>query len=124
MPEGIMVLKWNERSGVELKAQFPEGIAKKVSKETLLHLVNLHAFDEASGVVGLNSEEVNFISYYSGSLDNYFIMLVLNLLDNAEDYEEILKDTAREILNNIVNKKYKEILPDLFERVLDLHKDL
>ncbi|TFG19448.1 MAG: hypothetical protein EU533_06795, partial [Promethearchaeota archaeon] len=77
MPEGLLVLQWNERSGMEILAKYPEEIGEKVTQETLLHIVNMHAFDEQAGIIGLTTEFVNYASYYCGAGLEYYIMIVL-----------------------------------------------
>ena len=44
MPDGLLVMKYNERSGIDIKAQYPEE-GLKISKETLMHIFSMHAFE-------------------------------------------------------------------------------
>ncbi|MHA1148915.1 MAG: hypothetical protein ACTSR8_11815 [Promethearchaeota archaeon] len=117
MPEGLLVLFWDERSGMEIMAEYPEGIGENVTQKTLLHIVNMHAFDEQSGIIGLSTEFVNFASYYCGSELEYYIMIVLNILENPEDYEGKVEEIAQIVIENLENDKYKALLPVLLKKV-------
>jgi hypothetical protein len=117
LPEGIVVLRWNERSGIEIKTQYPDNIIKKISEETLLHLVNMHGFDKETGVLSLTTEKVNFCSYYGGTDKDYYILLILNILENPEDFEERFEQTSLRIIENLKDKKYREILFEIFQQL-------
>ena len=117
MPEGLLVLFWDERSGMEIMAEYPEGIGENVTQETLLHIVNMHAFDEQSGIIGLTTELVNFASYYCGQEFEYYVMIVLNILENPEDYEGKVEEIAQIIIENLKDDKFKDLLPMLLNKV-------
>ena len=115
MPEGLIVMKYNERKGVDIQAKYPKG-ELKVSKETLMHVFNLHGFEEP-GIASLSINDVNISTYYSGKDTDYFIILVLNLLENPDDFEKGLTDISKEIIEHLENKEYIEMLPSLFKQI-------
>ena len=118
MPEGIIVLKWDERSSADILAQYPEDKILKITNKTIMQIYNMHAFSKEGGIANLTIGRVNFSSYYSGSdKGNYFIILFLNLLENPWDYEACLKEVSQIILKNLEGGKYKEKLPSLYKQI-------
>ncbi|MFX1275965.1 MAG: hypothetical protein ACFFBP_09325 [Promethearchaeota archaeon] len=117
MPLGLMVMKWEEKTALEKKAQYPENKELFITGKTFMHLLNLHGFSKEAGMTTLNVKDINIVTYYSGVELNYYVILVLNLLENAEDYEEIFEKGAIEILEHINNDEYKKMLPPLFEKL-------
>ena len=122
MPDGLIVMKYDDRSGIDIKAKYPEG-KLATSDKTLMHIFNLHEFSKDPGIASLTVDNINFVTYYSGSETDYFFILILNILENPEDYEEILKEVSQVILNNLEKKKYNEMLPSLFKRILNYPKN-
>jgi hypothetical protein len=114
MPDGLIVMKYDDRSGIDIKAAYPEEKAR-IADKTLMHIFNLHEFSKEPGIASLTIGDINFVTYYSGSTTDYFFILMLNLLENPEDYENILERISKTILTNL--KNYKEILPSLFKQI-------
>jgi len=114
-------MKYDERSGMEIKAKYPEK-KFKITDKTLMQILNLHEFSKQAGIVSLTLENINFVTYYSGSNTDYFFILMLNMLENPEDYEEILEEVSQIILKNLEKKKYLKLLPSLFNKIIDYPK--
>lgn len=123
LPETLIVMKYDERSGIDIKATYPEG-KMKTSNNTLMHILNLHAFSKDPGIVSLTIDNINFITYYSGSVKDYFFILILNILENPEDYELILEDVSKIILKNLKEENYLEMLPSLFKQIVEFPKKI
>ncbi|MFX1503480.1 MAG: hypothetical protein ACFFDH_21130 [Promethearchaeota archaeon] len=121
MPTGLIFMKYDERSGMEIKAKYPEENLE-ISDKTLMHILNLHEFSEEAGLVSLTLDNVNFVTYYTGSANDFFIILKLNILEEPEDYEVILEEISQTILKNLDKDKYLEILPSLFNRIREYPK--
>lgn len=121
MPNGLIFMKFDERSGMEIKAKYPEK-KFKITDKTLMQILNLHEFSKQAGIVSLTLENINFVTYYSGSDSDYFFILMLNMLENPEDYEEILEEVSQIILKNLEKKKYLKLLPSLFNKIVDSPK--
>ncbi len=60
MPEGLLIMQWNDRSGIEVIDQYPEAIEEKISTKTLLQIYNMHQYSRKKGVAWLNLESINF----------------------------------------------------------------
>jgi len=121
MPDGLIVMKYDDRSGIDIKAKYPKG-KMKASDKTLMHIFTLHEFSKEPGIASLTIDNINFITYYSGSGTDYFFILMLNILENPEEYEEILEKISQIILNNLEKKKYLKMLPSLFKQITDYPK--
>ena len=120
MPEGIVVLKWDERASADIMAQYPENKKLKITNKTIMQIYNMHAFSKEDGIANLTVERVNFSSYYSGAdKGNYFIILFLNILENPWDYDACLKEISQIILKNLEDGKYKQKLPSLYKQILE-----
>ena len=123
MPDGLIFMKYDERSGIEIRAKYPEK-EFKVTDSTLMHILNLHEFSEQSGTASLTLENINFVTYYSGSETDYFFILMLNMLEDPEDYEENLEEISQIILKNLKNNYYLELLPNLFKKIQSIKKNI
>ena len=122
MPDGLIVMRYDDRSGIDVKVKYPEE-KLKVSDKTLMHIFNLHEFSNEPGIASLTIEKVNFVTYYSGSQTDYFFILILNILENPEDYEDVLEEVSKTILKNLKKNKYCEMLPSLFNQIIEYPKN-
>ena len=116
---GILVMQWNERSGVEILSEYPKNIDKNLTQKTLLQVYNMHQFTRKAGTTSMSNDLISFASYYDGPETGYFILLILNLLDTPEDYEQKLLEISTSILNNIKNKRYIQLLPRILRNLSD-----
>ncbi|MEE9378920.1 MAG: hypothetical protein V3V33_12890 [Candidatus Lokiarchaeia archaeon] len=122
MPNGIIVMKYDERSGIDIKAKYPEEKVN-ISNKSFMHILNLHEFSKQPGFASLTIENINFITYYSGSETAYFFILMLSMLENPEDYEVVLEEVSNIILKNLGKNKYIEMVPSLYKRILEYPKN-
>jgi hypothetical protein len=115
MPLGIVLMKWDERVATEILLKYPEDKDFEISDKTLLHLLNLHEFSEKPGTSALTVKRVNLITYYSGVETGHYVILVLSILENPDDFEEVFEEIAQTIIDNLEDEKYKEMIPSLFK---------
>ncbi|MFX1308718.1 MAG: hypothetical protein ACFE8C_03400 [Promethearchaeota archaeon] len=100
MPEGLIVMKYNDRSGIDIKAKYPKG-KMKTSDKTFKHIFNLHEFSKDPGIASLILENINFVTYYSGSKTDYFFILTLKIQRITKKF---LEKILQIILKNIEKK--------------------
>ncbi len=117
MPDGIILMKWDERSATEILFKYPHDKSLEISNKTLLHLLNLHGFSKKPGLSTLTVNMINLITYYSGLESGLFVILVLNMLENPEEYEGRFKRVAQCILDKVDDENYKEVIPPLYNRI-------
>lgn len=118
-------MKYNNKSGIAIKANYPEE-SMTLQESTLMHILNIHEFSKQAGIASLTIENVNIVTYYSGSDTDYFIVLKLDSLEDPDDYEEALNEISQIILKNLDDDNYIDMLPTLFKQVsrTSCNKDL
>ncbi len=116
MPEELIVMKYNNKSGIAIKANYPEE-SMTLQESTLMHILNMHEFSKQAGIASLTIENLNIVTYYSGSDTDYFIVLKLDSLEDPDDYEEALNEISQIILKNLDDDNYIDMLPTLFKQV-------
>ncbi|MBY8982486.1 MAG: hypothetical protein KGD57_06040 [Candidatus Lokiarchaeota archaeon] len=117
MPIGSIILKWNERSGTDILAKYPENIDSKVTRKTLIQIYNMHQYLIEEGVVWLNLDSLNIISYFSGVESQYYFILVLNLLENPEDFEQKAREYGQKLKPYIENEDIDEMFLKLYKEI-------
>lgn len=117
MPDGILVMKWNERTAIDVLFKHPENENFKISNKTLLHVLNLHGFKRKPGIASLTTGHINFITYYSGREKGYYVILLLNMLEIPEDYECEFRKIAQKIIESLEEESFEEIIPPLFKKL-------
>ncbi|MFW9781520.1 MAG: hypothetical protein ACFFFB_04465 [Candidatus Heimdallarchaeota archaeon] len=115
MPIGLVIMKWDDRAGTEILSKFPEEIV--LNEKTLMQVYSTHEYSGESGMISLMIGSLNIASYYTGPEKNYYILLLLNLDDDPDSYEEGLIDVSRIILQNIEEDNFMRMIPSLFRRL-------
>jgi hypothetical protein len=115
MPIGLVVMRWDDRAGTEVLAKYPEEIL--LTEKTLMQVYSTHEYSGESGMISLMIGSLNIASYYTGPEKNYYILLLLNLDDDSDQFEEGLIDISRIILQNLDDDKFLQMIPSLFRRL-------
>ena len=111
----MLVMRWNERVGAELVAKYPDEV--KITEKTLMQVYSTHEYTGEAGMVSVMIGALNVASYYTGPEKGYYIMLLLNVDEDPDAYEEGLADISRIILHNLEGDGFKRLVPSLFQRV-------
>ncbi len=75
------------------------------------------------GFASISLKNNKVVSFFSGvgedfvSVENYVVALLLRNDEKVNNYREILKKIAAEILEKIPDGKFKKILPDLYKEL-------
>ena len=117
MPEGLIVVRWDNRIGTVLEAKIPKNL--KISPDLTMRIYGAHVLGEerGPGFISMKVRDLGIASYFSGTKINYYCSLLLSGDERGEDYEEGLTEAAARIFANITGKKYKEELADLYARI-------
>jgi hypothetical protein len=115
MPSGLVFMKWDQRIGTEILAKYPEDI--NISLKTLMQIYGTHEYTGESGMINLIVGNSNLASYYSGPEKPYYLVLILNLEDDADAYEGGMADSLQFILQNLNDDAYLSMLPSIFRRL-------
>ncbi|MFW9952686.1 MAG: hypothetical protein ACFFKA_21400, partial [Candidatus Thorarchaeota archaeon] len=114
-PVGLILMKWNERSGTEIMTKYPEEI--RLSPKTLMQIYSTHEYSGEKGTVTLTDSSLNILSYYSGPDTGYYLILLLNIDDDPDIYEPGMVDILHVITQNLDNDSYLTLFPSLFRRL-------
>ncbi|MBY8985133.1 MAG: hypothetical protein KGD65_08710 [Candidatus Lokiarchaeota archaeon] len=115
MPIGLIIMKWDDRAGTEILAKYPKEIV--LTEKTLMQVYSTHEYSGESGMISLMIGSLNIASYYTGPEKNFYILLLLNLDDDPDAYEEGLVDISRTILRYIDEDASLQMIPTLFRRL-------
>ncbi|MHA2035234.1 MAG: hypothetical protein ACW98X_02295 [Promethearchaeota archaeon] len=115
MPIGLVIMKWDDRAGTEILAKYPEEVV--LTEKTLMQVYSTHEYSGESGMISLMIGSLNIASYYTGPEKNFYVLLLLNLDDDPDAFEEGLIDISRIILGNIEDDAFLQIIPNLFRRL-------
>ncbi|MHA1918061.1 MAG: hypothetical protein ACTSUV_07115 [Candidatus Ranarchaeia archaeon] len=117
MPDGLVVVRWDNRIGTVLEAKVPSNL--KISPDLTMRIYGAHVLGEerGPGFITMKVRDLGIASYFSGTKLNYFVAILLNKEERGEDYEEGLTEAAARIFSTIGGKKYKDILKDLYARI-------
>lgn len=115
MPVGLVVMKWDDRAGTEILAKFPNELV--ITDKTLMQVYSTHEYSGESGMISLMVGSLNIASYYTGPDKGYYILLLLNIDDDPDSYEGGLINASRNVLENLEDDEYKQLVPTLFRRL-------
>ncbi|MFX1279204.1 MAG: DUF2341 domain-containing protein [Promethearchaeota archaeon] len=114
-PIGLVLMKWDERIGTEIKLKYPTDV--NISEKTLMQIYSTHEYSAEKGIITLTAEATNIISYYTGPEQGYYLLLLLNLDDDPDLYEGGIADVLSNLLAYIEDDTYVQMLPSLFQRL-------
>jgi len=115
MPVGLIVMRWDERTGTEVLAKYPEEIS--VTDKTLMQVYSTHEYSGDMGMISLMVGSLNIASYYSGTEKSLYVLLLLSLDDDPDAYEGGLADASRVILQTLDDETFLSMVPSLFQRI-------
>jgi hypothetical protein len=99
----------------EILAKYPEELI--ISDETLMQIYAAHEYTGEPGMISLLVGPLNIASYYTGREKPLYIILLLNLDEDADTYEGGLSDISRVIFQNYEDRVYLDMIPFLFQRL-------
>ena len=115
MPIGLVIMRWDIKVSTEILAKYPDELV--ISEDTLMQIYAAHEYTGEPGMVSLMVGPLNIASYYTGREKPLYIMLLLNLDEDADAYEGGLSDISRVIFQNFEDDAYLEMIPFLFQRL-------
>ena len=77
MPVGLIIMKWDARSGTQNIAKYPEDI--KITEQTEMQIIAAHEYSSEVGIINLMAGPFNILSYYTGPNTTLYINLLLKL---------------------------------------------
>lgn len=115
MPIGLVLMRWDIKVSTEILAKYPDELV--ISEETLMQIYAAHEYTGEPGMISLLVGPLNIASYYTGRDKPLYIILLLNLDEDADTFEGGLSDISRVIFQNYEDKAYLDMIPFLFQRL-------
>ena len=115
MPIGLIVMQWDERVGVNILAKHPEDLS--INDKTLMQIYSTHEYTGEAGLISLNVGALNIASYYTGQETGIYMILLLEMEEDPDVFEDGLADAARLVIANLDGKEYKPLIPSIFQRL-------
>jgi len=115
MPRGMIVFAFDARVGTEIKAKFPNDL--DISGDILMRIYSTHSFEESGGFLSMIIGSLNIASYYTGPETNHYVSLILSMDEDPDTFEDAMTDAAREIMTNLANDRYRDLLPSMYTRI-------
>jgi len=115
MPIGLVMMRWDIKVSTEILAKYPDELI--ISEETLMQIYAAHEYTGEPGMISLMVGPLNIASYYTGREKPLYIILLLNLDEDADAYEGGLADISRVIFQNFEDNAYLDMIPFLFQRL-------
>ena len=115
MPRGMIVFTFDARVGTEIKTKFPQDL--DISSDILMRIYTTHSFEESGGFLSMIIGSLNVASYFTGPETNYYVSLVLTMDEDPDSYEDAMTDAAREIMANLPNDRYLDLVPNIYNRI-------
>ncbi len=120
MPQGILLLRWDNEIGPVLIASHPDNL--KVTNNLLTQIYSAHRYQSLKpGFSSLTLQNHKVVSFFSGlgdkviEVENYVVALLLRRDEKVSKYRKSLNKIAATILGNVQNDKYKKLIPKLFK---------
>jgi len=115
MPRGMIVFAFDARVGTEIKTKYPEDL--NITNEVMMRIYSTHSFEESGGFLSMIIGSLNVASYYTGPETNHYISLVLSIDEDPDSFEDAMTDAAREIMTNLANDRFKDLVPSIYARI-------
>jgi len=108
-------MKWDMRVGAEGIIRYPDEI--NVSEKTLMQVYSTHEYNQEAGMISMMIGATSIASYYTGSENSLYLILVLTVDEDPDSFEDGLADISRIIIQNLENEAFKTLIPSLYQRV-------
>ncbi|NHI91435.1 MAG: hypothetical protein EAX96_02960 [Candidatus Lokiarchaeota archaeon] len=115
MPRGMIVFAFDARVGTEIKTKFPADL--DITSDILMRIYSTHSFEESGGFLSMIIGSLNVASYFTGPETNHYVSLILSMDEDPDTFEDALTDAAREIMANLQNDRYLDLVPSIYNRI-------
>ena len=115
MPRGMIVFTFDARVGTEIKTKYPSDL--DITSDILMRIYSTHSFEESGGFLSMIIGSLNVASYFTGPETNHYISLVLTMDEDPDTFEDAIIDAAREIMANLPNDRYLDLVPNIYNRI-------
>jgi hypothetical protein len=121
MPKGIVTVAWDDTKGTIVRGKYPEDL--QMTADEMMRIFTSHALGEGkAGFVSMKLEAMNVASYYTGLAakgePQYYMAVVLGLMEDAGVYEEPLTEIGKELLKEVDSRNFEELLMKGYDKIV------
>lgn len=122
MPQGIIVVKWDEAEGTVLESQYPKSV--EISSDEMMRIFTSHAMGEGKpGFLAMKLGSLNIPSYYTGlalrGQPQHYVALLLTEDEDATIFEEPLTETSAELMQKVGSDNFPVFLEESYKGLID-----
>ncbi len=115
MPIGLLIMVWDDRGGADVVARYPEEV--DVNEQTLMQIYATHEYSGEAGMISMMVGSLNIASFYTGPESQIYLILLLEIEEDADSYQEGLADAATVVIPNYESDSLDALVPSLFQRI-------
>ncbi|MHA1147448.1 MAG: hypothetical protein ACTSR8_04320 [Promethearchaeota archaeon] len=115
MVKGLVLMRWDDRSGAEVITNYPE-CKNLLDEMVLFQIYGQHEYSSEAGIVSLTSGQTNLLSYYSGPIDNHYVILILDETEDPDDFESPLISYSQSVFQ-AKQENYELILKEIYNKI-------
>ncbi|MBD3227251.1 MAG: hypothetical protein GF329_03605 [Candidatus Lokiarchaeota archaeon] len=123
--KGIIVTRWDDKLGIVVEGKYPPTL--NISEDHMMRIFTTHAMGGGeAGFLSMMVENINIASYYTGlpkeGSSQYYVALILEKDEagNPDLFEEALIETANNLIPQVKNPAFSEILKENFFKLPQL----
>lgn len=122
MPQGIVVVRWDEAEGTILEAKHPQTV--EISSDEMMRIFTSHAMGEGKpGFLAMKIGTLNIASYYTGlalrGMPQHYIALLLADEEDATVFEGPLTETSTELMQKVGSDNFPTFLEEAYRKLID-----
>jgi len=117
MPRGMIIAHWDETKGIRTVTQYPQNI--HITDANLIHIYTRHVGAEHSppSILETDIQDTKYMTYRSGPDNNYFFILVADLDESSEMYEDGYVESLQLMIQNLHNNQYMDNISLFFTNI-------
>lgn len=122
MPQGIIVVRWDEAEGTILEAKHPQTV--EISSDEMMRIFTSHAMGEGKpGFLAMKIGSLNIASYYTGialrGMPQHYVALLLAEDEDATVFEGPLTETSAELMQKVGSDNFPTFLEESYRKLID-----
>jgi DNA-binding MarR family transcriptional regulator len=122
LPQGIVVVKWDEAEGTILESKFPNTV--EISSDEMMRIFTSHAMGEGKpGFLAMKIGSLNIASYYTGlalrGMPQHYVAILLAEDEDATVFEGPLTETSTELMQKVGSDNFPTFLEEAYKKLID-----
>jgi DNA-binding MarR family transcriptional regulator len=122
LPQGIIVVKWDEAEGTILESKYPTTV--EISSDEMMRIFTSHAMGEGKpGFLAMKIGSLNIASYYTGlalrGMPQHYVAILLAEDEDATVFEGPLTETSTELMDKVGSDNFPTFLEEAYKKLID-----